>query len=88
MTPKLKAIYEHGVLRLDQPLPLPDGTQVVVTVVSQEADNAERSSGMGDQSWDALTQLLTECAIDTGIPDFAHEHDRYLYGTKGRLTMD
>ena len=33
-----------------------------------------------DQSEDALTQLLNECAIDTGVSDLAHQHDRYLYG--------
>jgi predicted DNA-binding antitoxin AbrB/MazE fold protein len=80
MTTKLKAIYENGVLRLEQPLSLPDGTQVDVTV-SQDEEDRERSAGMDDQSWDALTQLLAECSIDTGIPDFARKHDRYLYGT-------
>ena len=82
MITKVKAIYDHGVLRLKQPLSLPSGTQVEVTVVSYEEDNGERSPGMDDQSWDALTQLLAECAIDTGIPDFARKHDRYLYGTE------
>lgn len=81
MTRNLKAIYENGVLRLREPLALPDGAQVDVTVVLHEEDNGERSQGMQDQSWDALIQLLTECAIDTGIPDFARKHDRYLYRT-------
>jgi predicted DNA-binding antitoxin AbrB/MazE fold protein len=79
MTRNLKAIYEHGVLWLKQPLSLPDGTQVDVTVVSHEEDNGERSPGTEDQSGDALTQLLTDCRIHTGIPDFARNHDRYLY---------
>jgi predicted DNA-binding antitoxin AbrB/MazE fold protein len=43
MTAKLKAIYEQGVLRLDEP-PLPDGTQVDVTVVHKE-DSRQRSAG-------------------------------------------
>ena len=85
MTRNLKAIYEHGVLRLKQPLSLPDGAQVDVTVVSHEEDNGERSPRMEDQSWDALTQLLTDCAIDTGIPDFARHHDHYLYGISEKL---
>lgn len=81
MTTNLKAIYENGVLRLKEPLSLPDGAQVDVTVISHEVDNRERSPGMGDQSWDAFTQLLADCAIDTGISDFARNHDRYLYRT-------
>jgi predicted DNA-binding antitoxin AbrB/MazE fold protein len=81
MTTNLKAIYEQGVLRLSEPLSLPEGAQVDITVVTHEKCYGERSQGMDDRSWDALTQLLTECAIDTGIPDFARKHDRYLYRT-------
>jgi predicted DNA-binding antitoxin AbrB/MazE fold protein len=85
MTTPLKAIYEQGVLRLKEPLSLPDGAQVDVTVVSHEEENGERSQGMEDRSWDALSQLLTECAIDTGVPDLASQHDHYLYGIPKRL---
>jgi len=60
---------------------LGDGAQVDVTVVSHEEDDGERSQGMEDRSWDALTRLLAECAIDTGVPDLASQHDHYLYGT-------
>jgi predicted DNA-binding antitoxin AbrB/MazE fold protein len=81
VTRNLKATYEKGKLRLTEPLPLSDGTQVEVTVISREEDIVERSQGMGNQSWDALSQLLAECALDTGISDFARNHDRYLYRT-------
>jgi predicted DNA-binding antitoxin AbrB/MazE fold protein len=85
MTTNLKAIYENGVLRLKEPLPLPEGAQVDITVTSQE-DNSDRAQGMEDQSWDALTQLLADCAIDTGVTDLAQQHDHYLYGIPKRLT--
>ena len=85
MTSNLKAIYEQGVLRLDEPLSLPDGTHVDVTVTSHEEDNGGRSVGMEDRSWDALTQLIVECAIDTGVPDLASQHDHYLYGIPKKL---
>lgn len=39
MTTNLKAIYEQGVLRLREPLSLPNDTQVDVTVTSREEDN-------------------------------------------------
>ena len=58
MTRNLKATYEKGKLRLKEPLLVPDGTQVEVTVILREEDNGERSLGMGDQSWEALSQLL------------------------------
>lgn len=79
MTTNLKAIYEQGVLKLKEPLPLPEGAQVDVTVTSNEESDAERLE-MAEPSWDALTQLLVDCAIDTGIPDLAEQHDHYLYG--------
>lgn len=80
MNTNLKAVYEQGALRLKERLPVPDGTEVDITVTSREAVD-ERTQAMNDQSWDALTKLLAECAIDTGIPDFVGKHDRYLYRT-------
>ena len=86
MTTNLKAIYEKGILRLETTLPLPEGAEVDVTVTTHEADNVEPSQGIEDQSWDALNQLLAECAIDTGVSDLARQHDHYIYGTPKRLT--
>ena len=80
MTTNLKAIYEQGVLRLKEPLSLPDGTQVDVTVTSHEEDNGKPSQVMDGRSWDTLTQLLADCEIDTGVPDLASLHDHFLYG--------
>jgi predicted DNA-binding antitoxin AbrB/MazE fold protein len=78
MTANIKAIYENGVLRLKEALPIPEGSQVDVTVTLEE--DSEDSPKVEDPSWDAFTQLLTECAIDTGIADLAQQHDHYLYG--------
>lgn len=85
MTANFKATYEQGVLRLKEPLSLPDGTQVDVTVTTTEKDNGEPSQVMDGRSWDALTQLLADCEIDTGVPDLASQHDHYLYGIPKRL---
>lgn len=85
MTANLKAIYENGVLRLKEPLSLPDGAEVEVTVTSHEEGNGEQLQRMEDRSWDALSQLIAECAIDTGVPDLASQHDHYLYGIPKKL---
>jgi len=79
MTANIKAIYENGILRLEQALPIPEGAQVHVTVTLEE-NSAEDSHKADDPSWDAFTQLLAECAIDTGIADLSQQHDHYLYG--------
>ena len=86
MTTNLKAIYENGVLRLEQPLPVPEGAEVDVTVSLSDADNGKPTQETDNQSWDALTQLLNECAIDTGVSDLAQQHDHYLYGLTKNVT--
>jgi predicted DNA-binding antitoxin AbrB/MazE fold protein len=80
MTKRVKGRYQRGVIHLEEPLPLPDGAHVHVTVVATERSRDELQE-MDERSWDALTQLLSDCAINTGIPDFARSHDRYLYGS-------
>ena len=86
MTTNLKAIYEKGVLRLHEPLPIPEGAEVEVSVSVSDTQNGTHSQKTQAQSWDALTQLLDECAIDTGVSDFAQQHDHYLYGLTKNIT--
>ena len=78
MTTNLKAIYEKGVLKLTEPLSIPDGAHVDVTVTLEEQDNGKHPPDTEDPSWDALTKLLAECGIDTGVSDLAQQHDHYL----------
>jgi len=79
MTTTVKAIYERGALRLIEPIELQDGTRVDVIVITPEPDNGDQV--VTHSSQDALEDLIAQCAIDTGIPDLAHQHDHYLYGT-------
>lgn len=79
MTTTVKAIYERGALRLTEPIELEDGTRVDVIVIAPEPDNGDQVGS--DSSRGALEDLIAQCAIDTGIPDLAHQHDHYLYGT-------
>ena len=79
MIRRIKGIYQR-VIHIDQPLPLPDGAHVNVTVISTERSRDEMQE-MAEISWDALAQPVSDCAIDTGITDFARSHDRYLYGS-------
>ena len=43
MKTTVEAIYEHGVLRLMEPITLPDGTHVEVTVTAKEPVREERT---------------------------------------------
>ncbi len=85
MIKRMKGIYRRGVIQLDEPLPLSDGAKVDVTVVATELDQEELQK-TDESSWDALTQLLSDCEIDTGITDFARSHDLYGSGSLGRDT--
>jgi len=67
-----------GNLVLDEPLPLRDGTRVEISLRSTERSSVRESPKAEESSWDALMRLLRDCAIDTGIPDFARSHDRYI----------
>lgn len=79
MTTTVKAIYERGALRLTEPIELQEGTRVDVIVITPEPDHGDPAGT--DSSRSALEDLIEQCAIDTGIPDLAHQHDHYLYGT-------
>ena len=79
----MKGTYQRGVIHLDEPLPLPDGKEVDVAVVATERGQGQLRE-MDESSWDVLTQLLADCAIDTGIADLASRHDYYLYGVPKR----
>jgi hypothetical protein len=72
--------------RLNREGPRRDRHEATEDQTSEELDNNQPSQEIESRSWDALTQLLAECAIDTGISDLAHQHDHYLYGSPKRPT--
>ncbi len=67
MPETVEAIYENGVFRPLQPVNLPEGEHVHLTV---EGD---------DRATDPAANL-PDIAIDMGIPDLATNIDYYLYG--------
>jgi predicted DNA-binding antitoxin AbrB/MazE fold protein len=82
MTRTVKAIYNNGALKLFEPIQLEDGAQVDVVVIAPDPVNG--TEFQSEDSWNALTSLIDECAIDTGIGDLAQQHDHYLYNTPKR----
>lgn len=75
----IKGTFQNGVARPLEPVSKErEGEEVIITFVS-EKQNSLPSAGNGTE-WNALAELLDECAIDIDIPDLAHEHDHYLYG--------
>lgn len=65
MSAVVEAVYENGALKLAQPLSLPEGTRVRLTVAPADEDH------------DPLAAVIGTC---DGPPDGAENHDKYIYG--------
>jgi len=77
MTTTVAAIYEQGVLRLIQPLPLAEGTRVDVIVITQEP------LAEGRMPADILATIAA-LPMEAGGEEFSgRDHGTILYGEKG-----
>ena len=77
MTTTVDAIYEHGVLRLKQPISLPEGSEVEVIVISRQA---------GAEEAKPAEVLASIASLPLEVPggDFSgRDHDTVLYDKKG-----
>lgn len=76
MTQPIAATYEHGVLRPDQPIELPEGSRVELVILTQPAAASPH----------AVSRILSEIAAQpvTGNGDLhtARDHDRVLYSVR------
>ncbi|MGA9347462.1 MAG: hypothetical protein WBW48_01495 [Anaerolineae bacterium] len=73
----VRGVFQNGVVRPIQPVEASDGQSVIITFLDEVVTSPERS--VDESAWDALAQLVEECAVETGITDLAHQHDHYLY---------
>jgi predicted DNA-binding antitoxin AbrB/MazE fold protein len=66
MSTVVDAVYENGMLKLAEPLALPEGMRVRVTITpaDQDCDPLEAVIGIGE----------------SGRTDGAEHHDKYIYG--------
>ncbi|MBI3467738.1 MAG: antitoxin family protein [Planctomycetes bacterium] len=69
MTITVEATYENGIFKPAEPVTLPEGSQVRLTIVA------------ADEEHDPLAGVIGIC--ETGRTDGAEHHDRYL-STKRR----
>ena len=84
MKPAFRVTFDGQAFRPREPVDLPVDREYVVTVegVARPGDG-EPGDVDGDPALD-----LSDLAVHTGIPDLAHEHDHYLYGTPKRGGLD
>jgi predicted DNA-binding antitoxin AbrB/MazE fold protein len=74
MTTRVEATFTNGVLKPDQPLPLPDQTRVRLTVEPIEEWSPEKARA----AWEALQARLKERPINSGGLRFTRDelHER------------
>jgi hypothetical protein len=66
---------QNGVVVLQAPISLPNGTPVRVEPIREE----RRAESEASSDTDPIFRMA-ELAVDTGIPDLATNADHYLYG--------
>lgn len=73
----VKGVFQNGVVRPVQPVEARDGQSVIITFLDEGVTSSWLSTD--ESAWDALSQLVEECAVETGVTDLAHQHDHYLH---------
>jgi hypothetical protein len=74
----VKGTFQNGVALPSEPVEKHEGHPVIITFL-EEAASVSPVVGE-EEAWDTLSQLVEDCSVETGIADFAHQHDHYLYG--------
>jgi predicted DNA-binding antitoxin AbrB/MazE fold protein len=69
----VKAIYENGVFKPQEPVHLDEHAQVEVVIPALVSPDADDPTG-----WKAAEALIS--FISDAPPDMAEHHDHYLYG--------
>lgn len=84
MKAAFRATFDGQAFLPTEPVDLPVDREYVVTV---EGVLRTEDGELGDVAEDPALDL-SDLAVHTGIPDLAHEHDHYLYGTPKRGDLD
>jgi AF2212-like protein len=83
MPERITAVVENGLLRPTEPLTLPNGTRVDLTIASSSGPGA----GVGSMPpIDAVKKFVAAIAaipLEPGPQFSGREHDRILYGENG-----
>lgn len=81
---RFTAHFDGKHLRPDEPVNLPTGKPLQVTV--EEAPAPTDAGPMGLAAW--LDGIEAQAGLVDGPPDWAAEHDHYLYGTPKKSGLD
>ena len=76
----IKGTFRDGVAFPAEVVDGLEGRSVIITFLDESRPSPAVEGGC-DDGYDALSRLIEETQVETGIGDLAHQHDHYLYGT-------
>lgn len=79
----IRGRVKDGVVYPAEPVAGYDEEDVLITFLNEQVQPSAHES-VQETDYDALTKLINDCQMDTGIEDLAHQHDHYLHGTPKR----
>lgn len=71
----VKGKFQDGVAQPAEPIEGRNGQTVIITFLEENIT----SLPVDNSPWEALIELIENCAVETGISDLAQQHDHYLY---------
>ena len=77
----VKGVFEKGQARPLHHVRGHEGQPVIITFLEEPTETERVAQVEAEEVWQAMTQLVESCAVETGIRDLAHRHDDYLHQT-------
>ena len=76
----IKGRLKDGVVYPNEPVAGYDQEEVLITFLNEQIPVAY-ARDVQETDYDALTKLLEDCQMDTGIEDLADHDDHFLHGS-------
>jgi hypothetical protein len=75
----VRGVFEKGRARPITSIRGREGQPVIITFLEEPAETERVAQVGSEDAWQAMTQLVESCEVETGIRDLAHRHDDYLH---------
>lgn len=69
----VKGVFEQGRARPIGKILGREGQAVIITFLDELVESEDDDQVESEDAWQAMSQLIEVCSIETGIPDLAHQ---------------